>query len=76
MFWYENSMNKSNWIEGAYSILNYYDPREDKWYNDTTHDIPESSPWDDLIDFCKENLLELLLLCVIILLIMDMCCSW
>ena len=42
-------------VEGAYSIINNYDPRENRWYNDTGVDIPQSSIIDEIVAFFVDN---------------------
>lgn len=62
-------------IEGAYSILNNYDPREDRWYNDTSVEIPESSPWDALFYFVYQYFFEIVMSFLLLILFGNFCCT-
>lgn len=62
----------NSFVEGAYSIINNYDPREDKWYNDTNVEIPETSIIDEIIEFCLEYFIEIAMVLIIILLIWNL----
>ena len=62
---------KIQWfVEGAYSIINNFDPRENRWYNDTDIDIPESSLLDFLFTY-----LEYAFVFIILIVIADVLCG-